>query len=799
MPTVDDELRMGIDCQRAGALIEAESHYRRALAHDRRLAMPWILLGTVADQQNDSALAVRRFDRALRLDPVSLPGMLHRGRALMRAGRLAEAEASFRRAATAAPEKPDPHLQLADLWRAQGKTELALQTYDTLLSRDPHLVIAAYNRAVLLHEAGRASDAMSAYQQTLRLKPDHAEAWMNLGLLLADGNHRSQALECYREALRHRPDFAEAWNNMGVCYAAQRELPQAVDCYSRALQQQPRYAAAFNNLGNALLRLDRPAEAVTLLRRATELEPRLVEAHANLGAALQRHRRLLESAACIQGAARQVAADNRDGDEAMACYCRALELDPQCLSALGQLVHELQHQCAWAELPNLVEATVAAATSDVQRQEDPLSPFVFITLPVATTAAQQREVSGRWARSRGRAALVPQPVTVGSDSPIRVGYLSADFRTHPVAELIVELFETHDRSRVCVTGYSYGPDDQSPLRARMIRAVDQFVDLRSSSLSESVARIRNDRIDVLVDLTGFTQHARTEILASRPAPIQVNFLGFPGTLGADYIDYVLVDRFIVPPDQQPFFTEKLVHLPGCYQVNDSQRVIDSTPLSRCDAGLPADGFVFCSFNSNYKITPGMFNLWMQLLQRVDGSVLWLLEGNSRAPQNLRREAESRGIDPERLVFAPRQPLPRHLARHALADLFLDTFPVNAHTTASDALWAGLPVLTLSGETFVSRVAGSLLTHLELPELVTFSPEEYFQRALLLATAPAQLLSLRRRLELSRVTTPVFDIHQSARAIEKAFELMIQRRRQGLSPAPLMLAPAISSHPDRGLT
>ena len=322
-------------------------------------------------------------------------------------------------------------------------------------------------------------------------------------------------------------------------------------------------------------------------------------------------------------------------------------------------------------------------------------------------------------------ASAPKPKTT-------IAYLSADFHEHATAWLIAELFEKHDHGRFAIYGYSYGPRDDSPLRRRLACALDRFVDVRDLSYAEAARRIAADEVDILVDLKGYTQDARSEIVAFRPAPLQVSYLGYPGTLGAEFMDYILVDDFVVPPEQQPFFTEKLVHLPGCYQVNDSRREIAPRTPSRAECGLPEEGLVFCCFNNSYKITPQVFGVWMELLQAVPGSVLWLLEGNRFMPANLRREAEGRGVAAERLVFAPRKPLPEHLARHRLAALFLDTFPVNAHTTASDALWAGCPVLTLAGETFVSRVAGSLVRSVGLPELITASLEDYRATALRLA-------------------------------------------------------------------
>jgi predicted O-linked N-acetylglucosamine transferase (SPINDLY family) len=326
------------------------------------------------------------------------------------------------------------------------------------------------------------------------------------------------------------------------------------------------------------------------------------------------------------------------------------------------------------------------------------------------------------------------------------------------------------------------------MRGRLKRAFDRFVDVRNLSHLQAAQRIAGDEVQILVDLTGYTRNARTRILALRPAPIQVNYLGYPGTMGASFIDYILVDDYIVPSDQQPSFTEKLVHLPGCYQVNDSQREIASSTQSRAECGLPEAGFVFCSFNNNFKITPEMFGVWMELLKEVPGSVLWLLEGNRFAPANLCREAKRRGVAAERLVFAPHRPLAEHLARHRLADLFLDTFPYNAHTTASDALWVGCPVLTMAGETFASRVAASLLSALDLPELITRSLADYQDAALRLARNAGLLVALRERLEASRKESQLFNADWFARNLEKAYSTMWEIYASGEAPRAFTVSP-----------
>ena len=366
-------------------------------------------------------------------------------------------------------------------------------------------------------------------------------------------------------------------------------------------------------------------------------------------------------------------------------------------------------------------------------------------------------------------------------SKLTVGYLSADFYDHATAWLVAGLIENHDRGRLAVHGYSIGPGDGSSMRRRLVGAFDRFVDLTDSSFAAAAERIAADGVDILVDLKGHTKNARPAILALRPAPIQVNYLGYPGTMGAEFMDYILVDDCIVPPDQQPFFTEKLVYLPACYQVNDGRREISDRTPSREECRLPPEGLVFCAFNNSYKITPAVFEVWVRLLAAVPGSVLWFLEGNFSCAANLRREAEARGVAAQRLVIAPRLPMPEHLARHRLANLFLDTFPVTAHTTASDALWAGCPLLTVAGETFVSRVAASLLRAVGLPELIAASLEDYEATALRLARNPGQLADLRVRLEANRATSGLFDAGRFARNLERAYQAMWQIHAAGEKP------------------
>jgi predicted O-linked N-acetylglucosamine transferase (SPINDLY family) len=371
---------------------------------------------------------------------------------------------------------------------------------------------------------------------------------------------------------------------------------------------------------------------------------------------------------------------------------------------------------------------------------------------------------------------------------IRIGYLSGEFREQATSFLIIGLLEGHNKSAFEVFGFDNGWDDRSATRERIVGALDTIVPIRNLSDASAVDLIRRCQIDILVNLNGYFGEERTAIFARRPAPIQVNYLGFPGTLGTTYMDYIVADECVIPPDHRHFYDEKVVYLPWSYQANDSRKVIGQKIPGRAECGLPLNAFVFCCFNNCYKITPPVFDAWMKVLGHVEGSVLWLLSDSPAAETNLKKEASSRGIDANRLIFAERFPLPDHLARHQLADLFLDTLPHNAHTTASDALWAGLPVLTRIGETFAGRVAASLLRAVGLPELITRTGEEYEQLAITLATHPDKLAMLRAKLAQNRLTTPLFDTGSFTRKLESAYELMYERQRANLPPDHIVVPP-----------
>ncbi|MDZ4848104.1 MAG: tetratricopeptide repeat protein [Pirellulaceae bacterium] len=540
-------------------------------------------------------------------------------------------------------------------------------------------------------------------------------------------------------------------------------LELAVEYYQQAIRLNPRSVNAYNNIGNVFLKQEHLANARQAYLRAIELSPRYLPAHRNLAISL----RLL-------------------GEEELAkkIIRTALDIDPNDAESLILLVDLCQQTCQWNGLDELCKrVTSHVEATDCEHSAPLISPFTFMAMPTVTTAEQQLRCASQW----GRAFRTTLPVfhksrnaTASSERPskLRIGYLSADFRSHVVGYIVPEWFESHDRSRFEVFGYSIGVDDKSPIRKRIVDACNEFRDCHELTFQETARSIAADEIDILVDLQGYTQLSRPQILAYRPASIQVNYLGYPGTMGVDFIDSILVDEYVVPSSQQPAFTERLVHLPGCYLVTDSQRTKDLPTIARKSVGLPEDAFVFCAFSTTYKLTAKLFDIWLNLLSKIPNSILWLRYDREPICVELRRRATERGIDSERLAFAPSVSLPEHLDRQKLADLFLDTFPYNQHSTASDALRVGLPLLTLSGQTFSSRVAGSLLLALNLPELITDSFEAYENTALHFARHPIELQRIRNRLSAELATTELFSGQVFARNIENAFDWMWERHSAG---------------------
>lgn len=680
---------------------------------------------------------------------------------------------------------PAGPLATADADRAAGRLDAAVAGYRRLLLDAPGLdaalaglfaaldalgrpgtpeeAVARSNRAEGLRRQGRIAEAEAEHRAALCWLPGFGGIHYNLGVVLHAQGRAGEAASAFQEAARLMPRFAGAPTNLAVALRDLGRQDEAATAARAALRLDPASVPAWLVLGAALRDAGHTDAAVAAFRAGAALAPGTAEVQANLGIALK---------------------EAGDTPASIPPLERAIMLglaDPG--GVLAQLVQQRRHLCRWDGLEALSAALRALVRAGSTAQAQP-----WILLGEGLGPAVERAAAERYTawRLRGVPPTAPPSPVPAEPGPIRVGYLSADFQEHATAVLLAEVIERHDRGRVVVHGYSYGAEDGGPMRRRLARAFDCFVDLRCAGHDAAAAVIRGDGIEILVDLKGHTQGARPEIPALRPAPVQVAWLGYPGTCGAPFLDYVLADAVVAPRAHQPYFTERIVHLPGCYQPNDRTRPVGATP-SRAECGLPDDAVVLCCFNSPYKITPDLFAIWMGLLRRSPATVLWLLAGHPEATANLRRAAVAQGVDPARLVFAPKRPTPAYLAQYRAADLFLDTRPVGAHTTASDALWAGLPVLTMLGDSFAGRVAASLLHAVGLPDLVTETPEAYGTAALRLIGDAGWRTALRARLAAGRDTTPLFDTDRLARALESGFATMAARYRAGLPPEGFAIA------------
>jgi predicted O-linked N-acetylglucosamine transferase (SPINDLY family) len=564
-----------------------------------------------------------------------------------------------------------------------------------------------------------------------------------------------EALASYDQAIKLRPGYANAYSNRGVTLHELKRLDEALASYDQAIRLRPDSAEAYNNRGLTLQELKQPHLALASYDQAIKLKPGYANAHSNRGLTLQKLDRL---------------------EEALASYHEAIKLRPDHGFLYGTWLHAKMKLCDWSALEIHIAELLAKIESGLQATPP------FAVLAITGSLALQRKAAEIAVSERNPA--IPESPSIPKcvrRKKLRIGYFSADYHDHPTAYLMAGLFERHDRDRFELLAFSFGPERDDRMRRRVSAAFDQFIDVRDKSDKDIALLSRNLAVDIAVDLKGFTQGHRAGIFSCRAAPIQVNYLGYPGTMGATYIDYLIADRTVVPEDCKQYYAEKIVYLPDSYQVNDRQRRIADKVFSREELGLPEQGFVFCCFNNCFKIAPATFDGWMRMLKQVDGSVLWLFEDNPTASGHLRKEAEARGVSAERLVFARRMPLPDHLARHRAADLFVDTLPCNAHTTASDALWAGLPIVTCVGEAFASRVAASLLNAVDLPELITTTQEQYEALAIRLATDPRRLGQIKQKLESNRLTTPLFDTQLFTRHIEAAYTQMHEQYEAGLAP------------------
>jgi protein O-GlcNAc transferase len=836
--TVELKFQSAVGFQKSGKLDDAEMLYNEILDIQPDHSDTLHLLGVVLFRKGQADKGIFNIRRAIELYPENMIYHFNLGGIYKRIGQMDAAMACYKNVIRIQPDYVSAYNEMGSALVEMGRLNAAISTYQQAVVIRPDFAPAWYNLGNALSQMSNYEEAISHYQKAVEIKIDFTEAWYNMGNALNNLKRSDEAIICFKKAVAIQPNHAEAWNNMGTgfkhldddeaaarCYLKAMEInpnylkaynnlgivynrrgsiKKALACYRKALDLQPNYAEALNNMAVALSGTGKKDEAVALYRKALEIRPDYAEAYNNLGTALAdlgktddalaAYQKTLEIHPGDSGALNNIGnlfANLGHAGKAISHFRQAIASNPDHAEAFTNCFHQLQRTCAWAEIEADGKKMDKETRSILEKGKKRVSETPFLNITRHADPELNFAVARSWSEhirermSRGNLNFTFEESR--NSKPITIGYLSGDFRDHPVGHLISGLLENHDRENFVINGYSTGSGDDSLYGKRIRRSCDKFTDLRLLSLKDAAQRIYDDRVDILVDLMGHTAGNRIELLALRPAPVQVNYLGYPGTTGADFIDYIITDRIVTPEEHEQYYSEKCVLMPNCFQVNDNSQPVAEKRWTASDFGIPADAFIFGSFNQAYKIEPVMFDYWMEIMRRVPGSVLWLPGFNEIARTNLQQEAEMRGITAKRLFFAQRLPdKSEYLARLKLCGLCLDTRIYNGHTTTTDALWAGVPVITMRGSHFASRVSSSILTAVGLEEMIVENPEAYIALAIHLATHSSALESIRKHLETAGKSSSLFNTSGFVGHLEMAYEKMWTIFRLGKKPQPIRI-------------
>jgi len=747
-----------------GLIKASQAHYKDAVLLLARAAkispneasIQYNLAKALADSGSDKE-SIPHHKKAVELAPNNPEVWLNYGKTSSNLSRYDEALSYFDKALSLKPDYAEAYLNKGAVLKDLNRHEEAILFADKALTINPSLSEAWFNKGLALHVLKRYEEALAHYDKAIGLKPDYAEAWSNKGIVLNELNHYEEALAHYDKAIGLKPDYAAVWSNKGLALHVLKRYEEALAHYDKAIRLKPDYAAAWSNKGLVLHVLKRYEEALAHYDKAIRLKPDYAEAWSNKGIVLKELKRY---------------------EEALAHYDKAIGLKPNIDWVYGDYLHLKMKVCSWDNF----EEEIKNLTRKVWEQQKVIQPFSLLSL--TDDSLLHKKSSEIYAQDKYPFSSTLGPISRHSkNNKIRLGYFSPDFRNHPVSFLTAELFEIHDRSRFEVVAFCLqGAADNDEMRLRLKKGFDSFIDVQNMSDLEIAQLARGMEIDIAIDLSGPTQYSRTGIFSYRAAPIQVNWLGYPGTIGADFFDYIVADKIVIPELNRHFYNEKIVYLPHTYMVDDSKRIASSKVFSRKGCGLPENTFIFCCFNNDYKFNAQVLDSWSRILLEVKKSVLWISENNEQFKANITIEFERRGIGYGRLIFAERLELMTdHLARCALADLFLDTFPYNAHTTAVDSLKAGIPVVTCLGNSFAGRVGSSLLNAVELPELITNTQEEYEALAIEFATNPLKLARMKKKLAENQLTTPLFNAPLFTGNLEAAYQLIMEHYWKDMPP------------------
>ena len=813
---------LGRAFQHLGQINEAINCYKRVLVINPEFVEMHNNLGVLFNETGQLDDSLKHLKLAIEISPKFTEAHNNLGNVLKALGRTEESLKSYQTAVKINSNYAEANYNLGTSWQENKQFDKAINQYEKVILINPNYVEAHNNLGVIYLELQQINKAIKCFENTLLIDPNFIEAHYNLGNAFKEFNQPDNAVKSFKKAIAIKSDYVEAHNNLGITLKDLNKFDDAINCYQKALTFNPEYAEAYNNLGNVLKLIGRPYEAIinfhkTLdlkpdyaeahnnlaitfmqlgqledaqnsFKKALDLKPDYAEAHCNYGILLNRLGQLDDSLKCYEKAllknpnyAKAFAyrgdalIDLRRFDDALDSYNLAFSLDPNIDFNLGNLLHTKMHLCIWDNL----SSQLLKLTKKINNYEKAVDPFSFLALEDDPKLHKKiAETFSNYLYPKNYE--LPKISNYTKHSKIRIGYFSADFRDHPVGSLTAELYEIHNRKDFEVFAFSFCNDTNDELNLRIKSGVDHFYDVQSISHKEVVMLSRSLEIDIAIDLGGFTQDCRPGIFAMKAAPIQVNYLGYPGTMGASYMDYIIADKTLIPENYRHYYSEKIVYLPDSFMVNDTKNKFSTKLFTREEVSLPKNGFVFCCFNNHYKITPNAFTSWMRILSQVEGSVLWLPDGKRTAVNNLKKEAEKNGIDSSRLIFAPRlDSREDHLNRIQLADLFLDTYPYNAHATTSDALQVGLPIITLIGKSFASRVAASLINSVDLPELITTTQEEYEILAIDIATNPEKMKIIKDKLNNNLISSPLYDSISFTLQLESAYRIMSQRHEKKL--------------------
>jgi len=710
---------------------------------------------TAAFQQGNYPAAEAMLKSVIRVDKNNFPALCILGLIKALKAEYQEAVELLQKAEKINPKDLGVQVNLAKIFMDKGDPDQALKHYLNVSRTNPNDLQILIQIAICNGLMDQNEHALRALEKVLKIDPNIPDAWYYSAIGLGKLNRDTEALLAYEKTLALDPNHISAWIGMGVTLIKKEKLENAINCFDRALKINPQDILSYYNKGIIYGKLNRPKSALSCYEKCLELNPQFLNALFNKGAIL---------------------AGLKDYSSASLCFENLLEMNPDHEYLLGNLIHSRMQLASWDGMDILLERLIKSV------REDKKVTSPFFALSAFDDPDLHKKVAVSWIENWFPEAPYTKSAHTQKKEKIKIGYFSPDFRAHPVSYLTAELFELHDRNEFEILAFSLMPtDEEDNLNKRLLEGFDRFINVDTSSGYEIAAMAREIGIDIAIDLGGHTENSKTTIFANRAAPIQVAYLGYPGTIGANYIDYVISDGVVTPQDAIDSFTEKIIFMPNCFQVSDRKRKMSEKIISKKDFGLPDIGFIYCCFNNIYKITPEVFDSWMRILNNVDGSVLWLYAPNLTAAENFKAYAIRRSIDPARLIFGGMLPHPDYLARYKLADIFLDTFPYNAGTTANDALWTGLPLITRIGSSMASRMAASMLTTLEMPELIAESLEAYEAIAIEFGKNPESLRQIKEKLHEKVLSSPLFDTPLFTSNLERAFKQIHARHHLGLPP------------------